>query len=91
MKVRYLGEYTREARSYGCSRCGTSTTHSSNEVYKTEYRMYYEGRLFVFRKGEVQEVADDIQGRYLLNLKHRDKDGAVKPSFEEVNDGASQE
>ena len=50
--------------------------------------MYYEGRLFVFRKGEAQEVADDIQGRYLLNLKHRDKDGAVKPSFEEVNDGA---
>lgn len=85
MRIKYNGEYTKETRTYGCSRCGTGTTFNGKESYKTEYRMYYEGRLFLFKQGVPQEV-DEIQGRMLTNKKYVDKDGTIKPSFEEVLD-----
>lgn len=90
MLIRYLGEYTREARAYGCSKCGTGTSSIGKEVYKTQYRTYFDGRLIIFKQGEVVKV-DEVLGKFLLTKKHRDKQNYIKNSFELVTeDGASE-
>ena len=85
MLVRYNGEYARESRSYGCSKCGTGRSINGVETYKTVYRTYYSGRLYIFEKDKVYPV-DDILGKYLKNLKYTDKDGVIRHQFEEVPD-----
>lgn len=85
MLVRYNGEYVRESRSYGCSKCGTGRSINGVETYKTVYRTYYSGRLYIFEKGKTYPV-DDILGKYLKNLKYTDKDGIIRNQFEEVPD-----
>lgn len=85
MLVRYNGEYARESRSYGCSKCGTGRSINGVETYKTVYRTYYSGRLYIFEKGKTYPV-DDILGKYLKNLKYTDKDGIIRNQFEEVPD-----
>lgn len=85
MLVRYNGEYARESRSYGCSKCGTGRSINGVETYKTVYRTYYSGRLYIFEKGKTYPV-DNILGKYLKNLKYTDKDGIIRNQFEEVPD-----
>lgn len=85
MLVRYNGEYVRESRSYGCSKCGTGRSINGVETYKTVYRTYYNGHLYIFEKDKVYPV-DNILGKYLKNLKYTDKDGNIHNQFEEVPD-----
>lgn len=85
MQVRYNGEYARESRSYGCSKCGTGRSISGVETYRTVYRTYYSGRLYIFEQGKTYPV-DDILGRYLTNLRYTDKEGVIRNTFTEVPD-----
>lgn len=85
MLVKYNGEVSRESRSYGCSKCGTGRSINGLETYKTVYRTYYSGRLYIFEKGKIYPV-DDILGKYLTNLKYTDNNGVIKRQFEEVAD-----
>lgn len=85
MLVKYNGEVSRESRSYGCSKCGTGRSINGLETYKTVYRTYYSGRLYIFEKGKTYPV-DDILGKYLTNLKYTDNNGNIKRQFEEVED-----
>lgn len=86
MLVKYKGEYAKETRSYGCSRCGTGRSINGQEVYKTEFRTYYGGRFYIFKQDEAIDV-DDLLGKFLLQKTYTDKDGVVKHSFvEEVQD-----
>lgn len=85
MLVKYNGEVSRESRSYGCSKCGTGRSINGLETYKTVYRTYYSGRLYIFEKGKTYPV-DDILGKYLTNLKYTDNNGVIKRQFEEVVD-----
>lgn len=88
MLLRYLGEYTTESRSYGCSKCGTGTTVSGKEVYKTRYQFYDGRKMVVFNQGSVVEV-DDTIGAFLLRKQHRDKTGKLVNNFEQVDDDLS--
>lgn len=85
MQVRYNGEYAREQRSYGCSKCGTGRSISGVETYRTVYRTYYSGRLYIFEQGKTYPV-DDILGKYLTNLRYTDKEGVIRNTFSEVPD-----
>lgn len=85
MQVRYNGEYARENRSYGCSKCGTGRSISGVETYRTVYRTYYSGRLYIFEQGKTYPV-DDILGKYLTNLRYTDKEGVIRNTFSEVPD-----
>lgn len=85
MLVKYNGEVSKESRSYGCSKCGTGRSINGLETYKTVYRTYYSGRLYIFEKGKTYPV-DDILGKYLTNLKYTDNNGVIKRQFEEVVD-----
>lgn len=85
MQVKYNGEYARESRSYGCSKCGTGRSISGVETYRTVYRTYYGGRLYIFEQGKTYPV-DEILGKYLTNLKYTDKQGNIRNTFEEVPD-----
>lgn len=85
MQVKYKGEYARESRSYGCSKCGTGRSISGVETYRTVYRTYYGGRLYIFEQGKTYPV-DEILGKYLTNLKYTDKQGNIRNTFEEVPD-----
>lgn len=85
MLIKYTGEYSREARSYGCSKCGTGRSISGQEVYKTSYRTYFDGRLIVFHQDQPVRV-DDVLGKFLLTRKYTDKQGNLVNSFEEVRD-----
>lgn len=85
MQVKYNGEYARESRSYGCSKCGTGRSISGVETYRTVYRTYYGGRLYIFEQGKTYPV-DGILGKYLTNLKYTDKQGNIHNTFEEVPD-----
>lgn len=85
MQVRYNGEYAKEQRSYGCSKCGTGRSISGVETYRTVYRTYYSGRLYIFEQGKTYPV-DDILGRYLTNLRYTDKEGVIRNTFTEVPD-----
>lgn len=85
MQVRYNGEYARESRSYGCSKCGTGRSISGVETYRTVYRTYYSGRLYIFEQGKTYPV-DDILGKYLTNLRYTDKEGVIRNTFSEVPD-----
>lgn len=87
MLVKYKGEYARESRSYGCSKCGTGRSISGVETYRTVYRTYYGGRLYIFEQGKTYPV-DEILGKYLTNLKYTDKQGNIRNTFEEVPDTA---
>ena len=60
MLIKYNGEYTRETRAYGCSKCGTGRSINGRAVYKTSDRTYYEGRLYIFKQDEPVEV-DEIE------------------------------
>ena len=83
MLVKYNGEYTRETRAYGCSKCGTASSINARAVYKTSDRTYYEGRLYIFNQGEPVQV-DDILGKYLLSRVYTDTDGVFKNAYSEV-------
>jgi len=83
MQVVYNGEYSREERAVGCSKCGTGRSINGREVYKTMWRTYYEGRLYIFEQGKEVEV-DDILGKFLLQRTYIDKDGTRKHSFVDV-------
>ena len=83
MLVEYNGEYTRETRAYGCSKCGTASSINGRAVYKTSDRTYYEGRLYIFNQGEPVQV-DNILGKYLLSRVYTDKDGVFKNAYSEV-------
>lgn len=85
MQVKYNGEYARESRSYGCSKCGTGRSISGVETYRTVYRTYYNGRLYIFEQGKTYPV-DDILGKYLTNLRYTDKEGVIRNTFSEVPD-----
>lgn len=85
MQVKYNGEYARESRSYGCSKCGTGRSISGVETYRTVYRTYYSGRLYIFEQGKTYPV-DDILGKYLTNLRYTDKEGVIRNTFSEVPD-----
>ena len=85
MLVKYNGEYARESHSYGCSKCGTGRSISGVETYRTVYRTYYGGRLYIFEQGKTYPV-DEILGKYLTNLKYTDKQGNIRNTFEEVPD-----
>lgn len=85
MLVKYNGEYAREQRSYGCSKCGTGRSISGVETYRTVYRTYYSGRLYIFEQGKTYPV-DDILGKYLTNLRYTDKEGVIRNTFSEVPD-----
>lgn len=85
MLVKYKGEYARESRSYGCSKCGTGRSISGVETYRTVYRTYYGGRLYIFEQDKTYPV-DEILGKYLTNLKYTDKQGNIRNTFEEVPD-----
>lgn len=85
MLVKYNGEYVRESRSGGCSKCGTRRSIGGVETYKTVYTTYYGVRMYRFEKGKVYPV-DDTLGKYLKNLKYTDKDGNIHNSFDEVPD-----
>lgn len=85
MQVKYNGEYARESRSYGCSKCGTGRSISGVETYRTVYRTYYGGKLYIFEQGKTYPV-DEILGKYLTNLKYTDKQGNIRNTFEEVPD-----
>ena len=82
MLVKYNGEYTRETRADGCSKCGTSRSINGRDVYKTSDRTYYEGRLYIFNQGEPVQV-DDILGKYLLSRVYTDTDGVFKNAYSE--------
>ena len=90
MLIRYLGEYTKEKRSYGCSRCGTGSSYGGVETYKTRDRHYYNGRLIVFNEGEVVSV-DETLGNYLLKKKYRDPNGYYRNAYELVNNQVNAE
>lgn len=83
MLVKYKGEYVREKRTYGCSKCGTAHSVNGEEIYKTSYRTYYNGRLYIFEQDKEVEV-DNILGAFLLSRSFTDKEGNVVKSFEEV-------
>ena len=83
MIVKYNGEYTRETRAYGCSKCGTASSINGRAVYKTSDRTYYEGRLYIFNQGERVQV-DSILGKYLLSRTYTDTDGVVKNAYSEA-------
>lgn len=83
MQVVYKGEFIRESRSHGCSKCGTARSVNGEEVYKTSHRTYYNGRLYLFEQDKPVEV-DDILGAYLLSRKYTNKQGEVVQSFEKV-------
>lgn len=85
MLVKYNGEYARESRSYGCSKCGTGRSISGVETYRTVYRTYYSGRLYIFEQGKTYPV-DDILGKYLTTLRYTDKEGVIRNTFTEVPD-----
>lgn len=85
MLVKYNGEYVRESRSGGCSKCGTRYSISGVETYKTVYRTYYDLRLYIFEKGKVYPV-DDTLGKFLLGIKTTNPDGTIKSAFEEIPD-----
>ena len=83
MIVEYNGEYTRETRAYGCSKCGTARSINGRAVYKISDRTYYEGRLYIFNKGEPVQV-DNILGKYLLSRGFTDTDGVFKTAYSEL-------
>ena len=83
MIVEYNGEYTRETRAYGCSKCGTASSINGRAVYKISDRTYYEGRLYIFNKGEPVQV-DNILGKYLLSRGFTDTDGVFKTAYSEL-------
>lgn len=83
MYIKYLGEYTTEKRSYGCSRCGTGSSYNGVESYKTRDRHYYNGRLIVFNQGEMVQV-DEVLGNYLLRKQYRDRSGYMRYAYERV-------
>ena len=83
MLIKYNGEYTRETRAYGCSKCGTGSSINGRAVYKTSDRTYYEGRLYIFKQDEPVEV-DEILGKYLLSRVFTDTDGNLKNAYTEV-------
>ena len=83
MLIKYNGEYTRETRAYGCSKCGTGRSINGRAVYKTSDRTYYEGRLYIFKQDEPVEV-DEILGKYLLSRVFTDTDGTFKNAYEEA-------
>ena len=83
MLIKYNGEYTRETRAYGCSKCGTGRSINGRAVYKTSDRTYYEGRLYIFKQDEPVEV-DEILGKYLLSRVFTDTDGSFKNAYEEL-------
>ena len=83
MLVKYNGEYTRETRAYGCSKCGTARSINGRAVYKISDRTYYEGRLYIFNKGEPVQV-DNILGKYLLSRGFTDTDGVFKTAYSEL-------
>lgn len=83
MLIKFKGEYIKEPRSYGCSKCGTGRSISGVETYKTVYRTYYYPRVYTFVKDKIYPV-DDILGKYLLNLKYTDPQGIIRRQFEEV-------
>lgn len=83
MRIRYLGEYAREKRSYGCSRCGTGSYHGGYETFKTRDRHYYNGRLLIFNQGEIVDV-DDMLGNFLLRRTYWDKNGIQRHAYEKV-------
>lgn len=85
MLVKYNGEYVRESRSGGCSKCGTGYSIGGVETYKTVYKTYYNLRYYIFEKGKTYTV-DDTLGKFLLNLKTTSPDGTIKNSFDEVED-----
>ena len=80
MLIKYNGEYTRETRAYGCSKCGTGRSINGGAVYKTSDRTYYEGRLYIFKQDEPVEV-DEILGKYLLSRVFTDTDGNLKNAY----------
>lgn len=84
MLIKYNGEYTRETRAYGCSKCGTGHSINGRAVYKTSDRVYYEGRLYIFKQDEPVEV-DEILGKYLLSRVFTDIDGTFKNAYTEVS------
>lgn len=83
MLIKYLGELSKETRSYGCSKCGTSRSVNGKEVYKTQYRTYFDGRLIIFKKDTPVEV-DNTLGNFLLSRQYRDNTGVMRNSFVEV-------
>ena len=83
MLIKYNGEYTRETRAYGCSKCGTGRSINGSAVYKTSDRTYYEGRLYIFTQDEPVDV-DEILGKYLLSRVFTDTDGNLKNAYTEV-------
>ena len=85
MIVEYNGEYTRETRAYGCSKCGTARSINGRAVYKISDRTYYEGRLYIFNKGEPVQV-DNILGKYLLSRGFTDTDGVFKTAYSELTE-----
>lgn len=85
MLVKYLGEFVRERKSYGCSRCGTSRAVGGKEVHKISFTTWYNGRLYVFNKDSEVEV-DEILAKFLLAKTYTDTDGTIKHSFEQVNE-----
>ena len=84
MLIKYNGEYTRETRAYGCSKCGTGRSINGRAVYKTSDRTYYEGRLYIFKQDEPVEV-DEILGKYLLSRVFTDTDGTIQNAYTEVS------
>lgn len=83
MQVVYKGEYVRQSRSYGCSKCGTgSSVGNGKEVYQTEYKIYFDKRFIKFKKDEPVDV-DDLLGNFLLKKTHVDKNGDKQKTFEE--------
>ena len=84
MLVKYNGEYARETRAYGCSKCGTGSSINGRAVYKTSDRTYYEGRLYIFKQDEPVEV-DEILGKYLLSRVFTDTDGIFKNAYTEAS------
>ena len=90
MLVKYNGEYARESRSYGCSKCGTGRSISGVETYRTVYTTYYNGRLYIFEKGKIYPV-EGILGKYLTNLTYTDKEGNIRHAFSEVEENLESE
>lgn len=85
MLVKYNGELTKQSRSYGCSKCGTGRSINGQEVYTYEFRTYYGGRLFIFKKDEPVEV-DDLLGKFLSEKVYTDSNGVVTKSFTVVTE-----
>lgn len=90
MLVKFTGEYSREERSYGCSKCGTGRSVSGKEVYKTSYRTYYGARLYIFNQDEPVEV-DEVLGKYLLSRTYFNKEGVKTHSFVVVEQSTTTE